>query len=73
MAFLRVVEVFPPSFFISAVREERINTEERLDRFVEDARSIRNLADIILVADLEDPGLLKVSSIEAAAILKERL
>jgi 5,10-methylenetetrahydrofolate reductase len=73
MAFLRVVEVFPPSFPVSAAKGERINTVERLQRFVEEARNIRNLADIVLVADVKDPGLLKISTIEAAAVLKKRL
>jgi 5,10-methylenetetrahydrofolate reductase len=73
MAFLKVVEVFPPSFPVHAAGEAPINTEERLERFVEEVRSMQKLADIILVADVKDPRLLKVSSIEAATILRRRL
>jgi 5,10-methylenetetrahydrofolate reductase len=73
VAFLRVVEVFPPSFPISPSEDERINIEEKLERFVEEARSIRNLSDVILVADVKDPGILKLSTTEAAAVLSQRL
>jgi 5,10-methylenetetrahydrofolate reductase len=73
MAFLRVVEVIPPSFPVSAANEARINTEERLELFVEEARSIRDLADIIMVANVKDPRLLKLSTLEAAVVLKDRL
>ena len=73
MAFLRVVEVFPPSFSIPAARGEPINLRERLVSFVEEVDAIRRVADIILVADVKDFRLLKVSSIEAAVLLQDRL
>ena len=47
--------------------------EEKTERFVEEARSIREFADNILVADVKDPTLLKVSTLEAALLLRERL
>ncbi len=73
MAFLKVVEVFPPLFPSPAADGGHLGLEAKVERFVEEARSLRNLADVILVADLKDPNLLKMSTLEAAAILEERL
>jgi len=73
MAFLRVVELLPPLFPLSKSRKVHIDVEEGIERFLVEARSLRQHADVVLVADVKDPRLLKLSTLEAAAILKERL
>ena len=56
-----------------AKKDGRINLKEKTERFVEETRSIREFADVFLVADLKDPTLLKLSTLEAALLLRERL
>ena len=73
MGFLRVVEVFPPFFPLGSRVSEGINIREKTELLLEAARSIRGLADVILVADVKNPKLLKLSTIETARILKEHL
>jgi len=73
MGFLRVVEVFPPLFPSSRRKEDRIDFEHSLERFLDDARRVRAYADVLLVADVKNTNLLKFSALEAAALLKERL
>jgi 5,10-methylenetetrahydrofolate reductase len=73
MAFLRVVEVFPPLFPISHKENGSIGLEEKTERFVEEVRSIRDLADVFLVASLKNPEILKLSTSEAARLLQDRL
>jgi 5,10-methylenetetrahydrofolate reductase len=73
MAYLRIVEVLPPMFPISPEEKGSIGLEEKTERFVEGVRSIRDLADVFLVASVKKPELLKLSTIEAARILQERL
>ena len=73
MGFVRVVEVFPPLFSYSRRREDRIDFERRLERFLDDARRARPYADVLLVADVKNTKLLKFSALQAAALLKERL
>ncbi|HEV2137357.1 MAG TPA: hypothetical protein VGR53_00780 [Nitrososphaerales archaeon] len=73
MAFLRVIEVFPPQFPISPEETGSIGLEDKTERFVEGVRSIRELADVFLVASLKDPRILKLSTIEAARMLQDRL
>lgn len=70
LAFLRVVELLPPFFPDSA---GRFSVKEKLDRFVDDAKSIRGAADVFLVANVKGPRLVRVSTLEAAAMLRERL
>lgn len=72
MGFLRVVEIFPPLFPSSRRKESHINLERGIERFVDQARSVSRFADILLLADVKNPNLLKLSTIEAAAILMER-
>jgi len=71
MDFLRMVEVFPPLF--SRKKEEHIDFEHSLEHFIDDARNVRAYADVLLVADVKNTNLLKFSTLEAAALLKERL
>jgi len=73
MAFLRVVEVFPPLFPAHSPGGESLPVEEGVGRFMEEARIIDKVADMILIADLKNPKLLEVSPLEAAIMLRERL
>ncbi|MDA4119308.1 MAG: hypothetical protein OK436_01855, partial [Thaumarchaeota archaeon] len=50
-----------------------IGLEDKTERFVEEVRSIRDLADVFLVASLKDPQTLKLSTTEAARLLQDRL
>jgi len=72
MEFLRVVELFPP-LFPSRRKVDRIDFEEGVERFFQEAASLRGCSDVLLVADIKNPRVLKFSSLEAAALLKERL
>lgn len=73
MGFLRMAEVFPPLFPYSRRKEDRIDFERSIERFIHEARSVRTYADVLLVADVKNTRLLKLSTVEAAALLKERL
>ncbi len=73
MTLLKVIEVFPPLFPSSAGERGTLDLEAKVERFIEEARSLRDLADVILVADVKRQDLLKFSTLEAAATLKERL
>jgi len=68
-----VVEVFPPLFPSSKRKGDRIDLEYRMERFLDDARSVRPYADVLLVADVKNTKLLKFSTLEVATLLKERL
>jgi hypothetical protein len=47
--------------------------KEGEERFVEGVRDIRSLGDVFLVANIKDPERLKLSTVEASFMLKERL
>ena len=72
MGFVRVVEVFPPLFPSSSRKGSHIDLQKGVRRFIDDARRVRGFADILLIADVKNPNLLELSTIEAAALLKER-
>jgi hypothetical protein len=67
--FLRVVEVFPPFF----PRKGKVDVDGGIDRFLEEVREVRDLADVLLVANLKTPGVVQVSPVETAAMLQELL
>jgi 5,10-methylenetetrahydrofolate reductase len=71
LAFLRVVEVLPPLFAASGGRKDRLITGAAMERFGEEARSIRDFADIILVANVKDLRRVKLDSVHAAVMLQE--
>jgi 5,10-methylenetetrahydrofolate reductase len=71
LAFLRVVEVLPPLFPASGVRSDLLAPGAAIERFGEEVRSIRDLADIILVANVKDQTRLKFDSVLAAFKLQE--
>jgi hypothetical protein len=72
VGFLRVVEVFPP-LFPSEPKGGPIDVQGKVQEFVEGVREIRKYADLILVANLKNPDLLRFSTVEAAIMLQERL
>jgi len=53
MAFLRVVEIFPPLYPIKAVNRSRIDLDVGIEQFVAGAESVKDHADIILVANVK--------------------
>ena len=71
--FLRIVEVFPPSFSADEAREPIIGLRQKSRDFVERVRRIQSLADVILVADVKDTSRLKLSSVHSAAMLREQI
>ena len=68
-----MVEVFPPLFPTPGRKEDHVDFEHSLERFLDDAKRVRGHADVLLVADVKNPKLLKFSALQAAALLKERL
>ncbi len=73
MAFLRVVEVFPPLFQFHEGGDEPLGLEDKTKSFVEGVRRIRDFGDLFLVANIKKPELLKLSTVEAAYLLQDRL
>ena len=71
MTFLRVVEVFPPLIRTTEYRNAP-DLGERVNSFVNEVRRIKEYADLVLVANLRDPQLTTVSTVSAAALLKQR-
>ena len=71
MGFLRVVEVFPPLFADTCIRE-RFAPGKALDRVVKSVSDIGRYSDLVLVADIKNPELLKLSSVYVALAIKER-
>jgi len=69
LQFHRVVEIFPPLFLKSSPRHD---VEEKLERFVEEARSVRDFSDTVLIADVKNPKYLELSTLEAALLLRDR-
>ncbi len=69
MGFLRVVEVFPP--LLSPDDPTPVDMNERVERFVSGVKRIKELCDIVLVADIKNPKTLKLSTVEAAALLEK--
>ncbi len=50
-----------------------LDLEEKVGRFVEDVRGVREFGDLFLVANVKNPELLKISTVEAAFMLQDRL
>ena len=73
MAFLRVVEVLPPLFPVSRSKGEPLGVAAGLERFTEGVRSIRDCADVFLVANVKNPSMLKLDTVQLAASLQESL
>jgi 5,10-methylenetetrahydrofolate reductase len=71
LAFLRVVEILPPLYDASGGRRDRLATGAAMERFGEEARSIRDFADIILVANVKDLKRVKFDSVHAAVTLQD--
>ncbi|MBI3840817.1 MAG: hypothetical protein HY297_02505 [Thaumarchaeota archaeon] len=72
MPFLRVVEVFPPVFPADSSGHARIDLESTVDGFVNGVRGIRDISDLVLVANLKKPDLLRLPAVQAASILQDR-
>ena len=73
MPFLRVVEVLPPLFPSSRKKEDALHVDTRLQRFAEEIRAVRALADVFLVANVKDQAFLKLDPVHTATLLREVL
>jgi len=73
LEFLSVIEVFPPLFPFGSSEKGHIDLEGGIEQFVEGVREIRDLGDVFLVADVKNPGLAKLSTVEASFLLQQRL
>jgi 5,10-methylenetetrahydrofolate reductase len=71
--FVSIIEVFPPNFSADDSKEPLIGLTQKTQDLVARVKSIENLADAILVADVKDLSRLKLSSVFAAAILRREL
>jgi len=73
LAFLRVVEVFPPTIPAAGVGGSDPEAKEPIESFVRSIREIRDLADVVLVASLKKPGLYTLPTIDSALRLRKKL
>jgi hypothetical protein len=73
LAFLRVVEVFPPLLQAPPTAGGDQQLEGLVDPFLADIKAIRGLADVILVASLKKPDVRALSTVGTALILRKRL
>ena len=72
-SFTIIVEVFPPTFGAEEAKEPLLGVRQKTRDIVARVKKVENLADAILVADLKEPGRLKLSSVFTAAVLKQEL
>ncbi len=68
-----MVEVFPPLFPLREGARAPIGLEREMESFVEGVSRVREFGDLFLVANVKKPELLKLSTVEAAYILQDRL
>jgi len=73
LAFLRVVEVFPPLFPGAAEDDREVQLRRSIDDFVGDVNAIRGVADVVVVASLKKPHFPALSTIEASLQLRRKL
>jgi hypothetical protein len=71
LTFLRVVEVFPPVG--PALPSDGRRNTDGLERLSEGLVKIERYADVILVANVKNPALLKADTVHTAVELQERL
>ncbi|MDG6935172.1 MAG: methylenetetrahydrofolate reductase [Nitrososphaerota archaeon] len=71
--FVRIAEVFPPSYDVDPEKEPIFGLEQKMNDFVKRVSRIQGLADAFLIADLKMEDRVKLSTIHAAARLREEL
>lgn len=71
--FTTMVEIFPPNFSAEMAKEPLLGLRQKTQDIVARMKKVEHLADCILVADMKDVGRLKLSSVYAAATLKQEL
>ncbi len=71
--FLRLIEVFPPSFTAERKKEPLMGLKQKMRDFLERVKRIQNLADAILIADVKDLTRIRLSTIYSAAIVQEEV
>jgi hypothetical protein len=73
LAFLRVVEVFPPVFPAAVERGHDRELEETVDAYLREVRAIRGFADVVLVASLKRPDISSLPPTDTGILLRKRL
>ncbi|MDG6910005.1 MAG: hypothetical protein JRN08_06520 [Nitrososphaerota archaeon] len=73
MSFLRVLEVLPPLFPFTDKEDGALDIAAGTERFTDAVRSVRAFGDVFLVANVKDPALLKLDTVQTAAMLREVL
>ena len=71
-AFTSIVEVYPPVFHAAEDMEPTMGLRQKTRDFVERVRRIELLADSFLLADVKDAARLKLPTVLAASILRDR-
>ena len=71
MGFLRVVEVFPP--LIASSKDAPRVRRNVLEEWLSSMEGLQGHADLVMVANLKDPEFIKMDTVEASILLKERL
>jgi 5,10-methylenetetrahydrofolate reductase len=64
--FLRIVEVFPPSFNIDAGTEPSFAVRQKMRDLIEKVKRIERFTDYVLVADVKDASRIKLSTLYTA-------
>lgn len=68
--FLRIVEVFPPSFSLDKAQEPEFGLKQKVRDLVEKVRRISRFTDYILVADVKDASKIKVSTLFTCYVIQ---
>lgn len=71
-AFTSIVEVYPPAFQAAEEIEPTIGLNQKTRDFVERVRRVERLADSFLLADVKDAARIKLPTVLAASILRDR-
>ena len=72
LAFLRVVEVLPPRFPLSGPDHDRMDLKVEVERFVAEVGAVSRFADVVLVANMKNPHLLKMDTVHSALVAQRR-
>lgn len=72
MAFVRLVEVFAPSFEAGARQQGTFYIRREETTLVRQVRQVADSCDLLLVTAKKNPGLVELSSVRTAAMLQDR-
>lgn len=68
-----MVEVLPPLFPVSENAADPIALDSKIERFTEEVRSIRDIADMFLIANVKNQSMLRIDTVHVAIMLQEFL